>query len=56
MVSNNINYSFSVGFLVFILQPCIQRHARFLAHVISMHFVFGPVNGTIQVKGLSYVK
>ena len=59
MVSNNIrNYIFSVGLLVFMLQQSIQRHAykaSFLAHVIIVHSVFGPINGPMSVKGLRYV-
>ena len=56
MMSNSI-ISFSVGLLDYILQPFIQRNAykaSFLAHVISVHLVNGPV--TLQVKGLSYVE
>ena len=51
MVSNNINQSFSLGLLAFILQPLIQRHmyqASFLAFTISVHSVFKPVSRPLQ--------
>ena len=40
------------------LQQSIQRHAykaSFLAHVIIVHSVIGPINGPMWVKGLRYV-
>ena len=59
MVSNKcLIIVLSVGLLVFMLQQSIQRHvykANFLAHVIIVHSVFGPINGPMWVKGLRYV-
>ena len=56
MANNNIrNYSSSVALSVFILQPFIQQHvykASFLAHVISVYSVFGPINGPMWAKRL----
>ena len=53
----HITNSLFVVLLVFVIQPLIQRHtykASFMAHVISVHSVFGSVNEPIQVRGLIF--